>query len=107
MWQDLLRRWYPRVLDEKYGGYFTNLTYDWHVTSEQEKMIVTQARHVWTNSKAAVFESHGSPYVDYALSGFKFLQEHMWDDRYGGFYQMRSREGGYTDSRGWGEEKRM
>ena len=30
----------------------------------------------------------------------------MWDDEYGGFYQIRSRDGGSCDVNGWREEKR-
>lgn len=103
---DLLRKWYPLVIDKKHGGYFTNATHDWQLVSEQEKMIVSQARHVWTTSKAALFVPDGSTYEAYAMHGLHFLRNFMWDERYGGFYQIRSREGGYTDCRGWGEEKR-
>lgn len=103
---DVLSRWYPAVLDEKRGGYFTNLTYDWHTTPDQDKMIVSQARHVWTTSHAGMFEPEQSVYTSYALHGFRFLSTHMWDERYGGFFQVRNRDGGYTECRGWGDEKR-
>ncbi len=103
---DLLRKWYPLVMDTKHGGYFTNVTYDWRLASDQEKMIVSQARHVWTTSKAALFVPDSSKFESYARHGLHFLRDFMWDERYGGFYQIRSREGDSTDCRGWGEEKR-
>ena len=104
--ENLLRKWYPLVIDEKYGGYFTNVSHDWHPATEQEKMIVTQARHVWTTSKAAVFVADAPQYEMFARHGLFFLRNFMWDERYGGFFQIRSREGGYSECRGWGEEKR-
>lgn len=58
--EGILERWYPLVVDKECGGYFTNVTYDWKLPPEQEKMIVTQARHVWTLSKlASFFEGEG------------------------------------------------
>jgi len=104
--EHLLRKWYPLVVDEKCGGYFTNVTHDWRLAPEQEKMIVTQANHVWTTSKAEAFVAGASRYEALARHGFLFLRDFMWDQRYGGFYQIRGREGGYSDCRGYGEEKR-
>jgi mannobiose 2-epimerase len=104
--ENLLRKWYPLVIDEECGGYLTNVTHDWQLASDQEKMIVTQARHVWTTSKAASFMGDDHRYEKFARHGFLFLKDFMWDKRYGGFFQIRSREGGYSECRGWGDEKR-
>jgi mannobiose 2-epimerase len=104
--EDLLRRWYPLVLDRECGGYFTNVTHDWKLPPEQEKMIVTQARHIWTTAKTAKFVQDGSRYEAYARHGLQFLRNFMWDQQYGGFFQIRSRQGGYSGCNGWREEKR-
>ncbi len=104
--ESLLRKWYPLVVDDECGGYFTNVTHDWQLAPEQEKMIVTQARHVWTTSKAATFTADDHRYEKFARHGFLFLKDFMWDKRYGGFFQIRSREGGYSECRGWSDEKR-
>lgn len=104
--QNLLQKWYPRVIDREEGGYFTNLSRDWSVESEQEKMIVTQARHVWTTSKATSFVDNAAVYEQYARHGYRFLREKMWDPVYGGFFQIRGRDGGWSDVRGWRDEKR-
>jgi mannobiose 2-epimerase len=95
--ENLLCKWYPLVIDEKCGGYFTNVTRDWRLTAEQEKMVVTQARHMWTTSKAAAFVADGPPYEIYARHGLPFLRNFMWDEKYGGFFQIRSRQGGYSE----------
>lgn len=104
--ENMLRKWYPLVVDKECGGYFTNLTCDWRLSPGQEKMIVSQARHLWTTSKAASFLSDGSPYEQYARHGLRFMKERMWDGTHGGFFQIRSREGGYSEYGGWGDEKR-
>ncbi len=102
----ILERWYPLVLDRDEGGYFTNVKRDWTLAPEQEKMIVSQARHVWTTSKAAAFVEHPDRFTQYAGHGYRFLRDRMWDQHYGGFYQIRSREGGWSEVRGWRDEKR-
>jgi mannobiose 2-epimerase len=106
LYENLLCKWYPLVIDKECGGYFTNITHDWRLAAQQEKMIVTQARHVWTTCKAAEFAEDGATYEKYARHGLPFLREFMWDEKHGGFFQIRSREGGYSESEGWREEKR-
>jgi len=102
----ILERWYPFVVDKECGGYFTNVTYDWKLPPEQEKMIVTQARHAWTLSKLASFFEGAGAYEKLALHGYYSMRIHMWDAEYGGFYQIRNRVGGMSDVNGWRNEKR-
>jgi cellobiose epimerase len=102
----LLKKWYPLVIDRECGGYFTNVRADWTLAPEQEKMIVSQARHVWATSRAAAFFPVSPAYREYAQHGFVFLRDVMWDRQFGGFYQIRSRSGGWSDFRGWRDEKR-
>lgn len=102
----ILKRWYPLIVDRPFGGYFTNVAYDWTILPEQEKMVVTQARHVWTTSKAAAFTGEADFFEGMARHGFAFLRDVMWDRKHGGFYQIRGREGGASDVCGWRDEKR-
>jgi len=44
---ELLNKWYPQSVDSLYGGFLTTFTYNFLPTGPQDKMIVTQARHVW------------------------------------------------------------
>jgi len=57
--EELLASWYPRAVDTEYGGFLSNFAYDWQVLPAQDKMIVTQARHVWTTARAAAFGTRG------------------------------------------------
>ena len=102
----ILKKWYPLVIDKECGGYFTNVTHDWKLARQQEKMIVSQARHVWTLSKASEFFGGVKEYEQMARHGFSFLKNSMWDQEFGGFFQIRSREGGLSDVNGWRDEKR-
>ena len=101
----ILKRWYPLVIDKECGGYFTNVTYDWKLALRQEKMIVSQARHVWTLSKASEFFGRMQEYEQMARHGFSFLKNSMWDKEYGGFFQIRSRDVGMSEVNGWRDEK--
>jgi len=90
--KNMMPVWYPRVIDKEYGGYLSNFNYKWEMTGSQNKMIVTQSRHVWACSEMKAFT--GDPvYLDYARHGFLFLRDHMWDKQYGGFFNLVSREG--------------
>jgi len=89
---ELLDAWYPVTLDTIHGGFLSDFTYDWKPGTPQNKMIVTQARHVWTASNAAIF-FNDNKYSKIAEHGFHFLKDKMWDRIYGGFYMMRNREG--------------
>jgi mannobiose 2-epimerase len=60
---------------------------------KQDKMIVTQARHVWVNAKASLRYPSVGYYKAGAAQGFRFLKNKMWDHQYGGFYTFVDREG--------------
>lgn len=89
----MLRKWYPLVVDSLHGGYLSDFNYRWEPDGPQNKMIVTQARHIWTTAGAAEFTAEESWYVPIAAHGAAFLQDEMWDEQYGGFYNLVSRDG--------------
>jgi mannobiose 2-epimerase len=89
----MLASWYPQSVDTTYGGFLSTFTYDFKPTGDQDKMIVTQARHVWTNAKAAIHHPEVEHYQSNAKHGFEFLKNVMWDKTYGGFYQLVDRQG--------------
>ncbi len=89
----ILNMWYPRTRDDEYGGFLTNFAYDWKQDKDQPKFIVTQARHVWTTASIYEFYPDRKEYLDLADHGYQFLREHMWDQQYGGFYQLVDRNG--------------
>lgn len=90
---ELLDKWYPLCIDKEYGGFLSTFTYDFKPTGAQDKMIVTQARHTWTNANASSRYPLTKHYKEGARHGFEFLKNVMWDKTYGGFYQLVDRQG--------------
>ncbi len=91
--EGLLDKWYPQSIDTLYGGFLSTFTYDFKPDGAQDKMIVTQARHVWSNAKASEFYPDVPYYKPSAQHGFYFLRDVMWDKTYGGFYNLVDRKG--------------
>ncbi len=88
-----LDRWYPLCVDSVYGGYYSDINYRWELDGRQEKMIVTQARHVWSIANAALFSAGYRRLLPYAAHGYRFLRDRMWDAQFGGFYDLVNRQG--------------
>jgi mannobiose 2-epimerase len=95
---ELLNKWYPQAVDQEYGGFLSTFSYDFKPTGPQDKMIVTQARHVWSNAKAFEFYRKETAYRNNAKHGFYFLRDIMWDKEYGGFYTLVDRKGKVLDT---------
>ena len=89
---ELLEDWYPVSIDTLYGGFLSDFTYDWKPSGPQNKMLVAQARHLWTASKAAIFYNDDR-YRQIARHAYLFLRDRMADKEYGGFYMFLNREG--------------
>jgi cellobiose epimerase len=97
---ELLAKWYPQSVDSLYGGFLTTFTYKFEPTGPQDKMIVTQARHVWSNALASGLYPGIDHYKKCAAQGFDFLKNKMWDQTHGGFYTLVDRKGNVKDSTG-------
>ncbi|BAU52419.1 AGE family epimerase/isomerase [Mucilaginibacter gotjawali] len=93
MVDELLKPWYPAAIDTVDGGFLSTFTYDFKPQGNQDKMIVTQARHVWSNAKAAELFPSIPWYKKGAAVGYRFLRDKMWDKQYGGFYTYTDRQG--------------
>ncbi len=90
---ELLGVWYPRAIDTLYGGFVSGWTYDFQKAKNQDKMIVTQARHTWVNSKASERYPDVAYYKAAAEHGYKFMKDKMWDPKYGGFFTLVDQQG--------------
>jgi mannobiose 2-epimerase len=88
-----LNRWYPLCIDTACGGYYSDINFRWELEGPQDKMIVTQARHVWSTANAALFYQKDNVLRTMGAHGVEFLRDKMWDHEYGGFYDLVSREG--------------
>jgi cellobiose epimerase len=84
--ENILPFWYPQVLDEEEGGYRLNHDLQGRWKGRANKHLVTQSRMLWFFSRL-VGTNHGtSEHLEAARHGYDFLREHMWDERFGGFY---------------------
>ncbi len=93
--------WYPLCIDSADGGFYSDINYQWQLRGKQNKMIVTQARHVWSASNAALFYKKYDYLPKISAHGFKFLKNVMWDKKYGGFYDLVDREGKVINQSGF------
>lgn len=82
---NLLELWYPRIVDTVHGGYWTNFEYDWSQSQDQQKMLVTQARGLWTAARMAQFYPDKTELKEAAEHGFAFLTDTLWNRDSGGF----------------------
>lgn len=89
--------WYPRSVDSLYGGFLSTFSYDWKAVGEQQKMIVTQARHTWVTAQVAERDP-SALFKNASANGFLFLKDKMWDSKRGGFYTLVTRQGDVLDS---------
>jgi len=90
----ILDVWYPRTIDSISGGFLSDFDYKWEMKGQQNKMIVTQSRHVWTCSTVAEFyPAKKDQFLKIAAHGVQFLKDNMWDAQLGGFFNLVDREG--------------
>lgn len=92
----LIDTWYPRAIDSVHGGFLSRFNHRWEPAGSQNKMIVTQARHVWTASRVADFGILPDWMTTVAAHGVQFLRNEMWDEENGGFHSLVTREGTVT-----------
>lgn len=90
---EVLDKWYPNSMDTIDGGFLSNFSNDFQPGEKQEKMIVTQSRHVWTNAKASLKYPEIDYYKEGAKHGYDFLRDKMWDSENGGFYWLVDKQG--------------
>ena len=95
----ILDVWYPRTIDSISEGFLSDFDYKWEMKGPQNKMIVTQSRHVWTCSTVAEFYPERKDYfLKIAGHGVQFLKDKMWDSKRGGFFNLVDREGNVLKS---------
>ena len=82
-----LEAWYRNSVDQKQGGFHTNLNRQWDVTPYTTKGIVHQARMTWTVAYVALHVPKWREKLEpIAIHGGQFLRNQMWDSQCGGFH---------------------
>lgn len=83
--QNLIPFWYPRCLDQQWGGYLLHHDQYSQWRGPILKTVSSQARLAWFFARLSG-RGYGSQYLEAAKQGLDFLYQYMWDDNYGGFY---------------------
>lgn len=88
----LVSVWYPKTIDTVNGGFWSDFDYKWDKKGKQDKMLVSQARHIWTASELASYYKEDK-YEEIAAHGYIFLRDRMWDTENGGFHSLLGIDG--------------
>lgn len=104
--KEVLPFWFPRCLDQEYGGFRPHFRSDGSLGPLNDKTIVFQSRMTWVAAEVAQrYSELAETYRNYARHGLKFLRTVMWDREYGGFYWGVDQNGQVKPS--YGQEKHL
>jgi mannobiose 2-epimerase len=85
--RDVLDVWFPRTVDNQNGGFYSNFTRDWKPDGSQGKFSVFQGRMTWISSQIAMRRPElKDRFLPIAEHGVEFLNNVLWDKKYGGFF---------------------
>lgn len=97
----ILPWWYKNTIDTNHGGFILEPPKNIEGNKRIEKQIVTQARMVWGFSHAhrKGFSSTKYNYLDVAKKGYEFINNHFYDNKFGGYYWTVDSKGKPLDTR--------
>jgi len=90
----VLTAWFPRSLDTEHGGFLCDFDYRWKPAGSQQKMLEYQARQTIAAARSAM---RSAALREVASHGFRYLRDHMWDSRFGGWFRLLDRTGNPLD----------
>jgi mannobiose 2-epimerase len=92
--RDILNVWFPRALDNKHGGFFSNFSREWKAFGTESKYSVFQGRMTWISSQIVLRRPElRQQYVPYVTHGVDYLTGPLWDKEKGGFFWGLSEAG--------------
>jgi len=77
--------WLAHVVDDEHGGFIGEMSNDLVVDAQAHKGLILNARLLWTFSALYRFEPDPR-YLDLAQRACDHLEQHFWDDRFGGAF---------------------
>jgi len=85
--RDVLRVWFPRAIDNDNGGFYSNFTRDWQHSESDGKFSVFQGRMTWLAAQIVIKRPElKDQYLPVISHGMDYLNNVLWDKRYGGFF---------------------
>ncbi len=91
--ENIIAFWSPTALDRQAGGFLLNRDNRNNPDSRTSKHIVMQSRMTWFFARLARAGYAPEQNLQVARHGFEFMQRHMWDEAYGGFFREVDRFG--------------
>jgi mannobiose 2-epimerase len=91
--EGMMDLWYPRCIDETYGGFLSGFDSQWNQTENQDKFIVMHGRHTWVGAQMARIYPDNPLYLKVSKHGYEYLKDVMWDRQYGGYFTLCNRQG--------------
>jgi mannobiose 2-epimerase len=89
----VVEAWFPRSLDEQYGGFLCDFDRAWRPRGEQRKLLEFQARHTLFAAEASQAYPADERLRRAAWHGFRQLRDAQWDHDTGGWYHSLDRAG--------------
>jgi len=95
---NILPFWMEKMVDEKGGGYYGQITGKNQLVAEAPKGGILNARILWTFSSAALHLKNPL-YTEYAKRAKDYAFEHFFDSENGGSYWMLNADGTPVDTK--------
>lgn len=83
--------------DDVYGGFFVDVNKYGNVTNSNYKTIVNNSRNTYGFTRAYMLTGN-EDFLEMAESGIEFMQNYLWDNEYGGWYNQCNRNGSYPST---------
>jgi len=90
----VMETWFPRCVDTRDGGFSSDFDRRWRPGPDTDRMLEFQGRQTRSAAKLAIAYPAEGQWAEYALHGFRYLRDVMWDGKHGGWYWKVDRSGG-------------
>jgi len=89
---DNCAKFWSKVHDDTYGGFYVEIGRQGNVLNYNKKSLVSQSRDAYGFSRAYMLTGNKT-YLDMAASAIRFMQDHLYDKQYGGWFVRCDRDG--------------
>ncbi|HSS96035.1 MAG TPA: AGE family epimerase/isomerase [Terriglobales bacterium] len=85
--QEILGKWFPACVDNVNGGFNANFDRQWKPGKSEGKFSVFQGRMTWIAAEVVMRRPDlKDQYLPIVHHGLEYLNNVLWDKKYGGFY---------------------
>ncbi|HNY76971.1 MAG: AGE family epimerase/isomerase [Sedimentisphaerales bacterium] len=93
--EDILPFWLEHCVDHEHGGFIGRMSNELSVDRQANKGLILNARLLWTFStlcRSEIVGANDDSPLQLARRAYDYLEQHFWDDRFGGaFWQVDCR----------------